>query len=274
MQYTLKHMVAGASIVATFALMSLLFVIPAHAYELTNKAQAATTSTATSSDDQAAAILGDVTEQEFATLLENATAVTEKTLAKEVVSGSIIAIGPNTKGQQVMLIEMANGSTSVFSLATKALIVRDDGSAAALADLAPGQHIVIAPQDALLSPATVTGGADGTLVVSKTDGTDVTIGTSSKALIERDTEPAVALDFASGESVVLVESEDAHGSSTVLALIKPHVPEVQAAPEVATTTATSTPEPTQNNMFLWIVIGVAVLVLIVGYFLMRRGSSY
>jgi hypothetical protein len=153
------------------------------------------------------------------------------------------------------------------------LIVRDDGTAAAVADLAPDQHVIIAPQDALLSPGTVTSSEGGVLIVTKTDGTDVTIGTSSKALMERESESAVAADFASGDSVVLVEREDATGSSTVLAVMQPKVPEVQAQPE-ATTTATTTPEPAQNNMFLWIVIGVAILVLIIGYFLMRRGSSY
>lgn len=273
MQYILKFVWVGAGVACmALALLATLFTFTAHAYELTvNTAHAATSTDATSTDEEK--ILGDVTEQEFATLLKSATIATEKSLAKTAVSGSVIAIGPDAKGQSTMLIESANGSTTALSLATNVLIVRDDGTAAAVADLAPDQHVIIAPQDALLSPGTVTSSEGGVLIVTKTDGTDVTVGTSSKALFERDSAPSTANEFTSGDSVVLVEREDTTGSSTVLAVMQPKAPEVQPSSE-ATTTATTTPEPAQNNMFLWIVIGVAILVLIIGYFLMRRGSSY
>lgn len=271
MQYILtKIMVVAVAVLVALSCFVALYAVSVHAYELTvNTAQAATSTGATTSE---AEIVGDVTEQEFAVLLKSATAITERLLARRAVSGSIVAIGPDAKGQSTVLIEAANGSTSAFSLATKALIVRDDGTAAAIADLTLGQHVVFAAQDALLSPATVMNSEDDMLVLTKADGTDVTLGTSSTALMERGGEPAVAIDFVTGDQVVLVESEDTTGSSTVLAVLKPSEPEAPAQPE-ATTTATTTPEPAQNNTFLWIIIGVAILVLVIGYFLMRRGSS-
>lgn len=280
MQYVMKQQhLLFVTLFITVGFVSV--ALPVHAYDLkTQNAQAAapsaTTTTAQATSSDATKIMGDVTEQEFAALLSDADVITDKTLAKAAVAGTVLAVGPSAKGNLVMLIELASGSTTAIRLDTKALFVRDDGTAVVVGDLEPGDVVIVAPADALLSQGTIVGFQNDVLTVTKSDGSSITLGTSSKALYERESTAVRPSEFVPGDSAVVVETATPkNGTSTVLAIVTPKAPPVVEEP-VATTTevATTTPAPTdQNNMFLWIIIGIAVVVLILGYFLMRRGSS-
>ncbi len=247
------------------------FISFAHAETASSTKSSDTGTSSMSAQATSSAIQGEVSEQEFTALLQNAKTIATSDLKKGVLFGAVVAIGPDKAGKTQIILDTADGKTSKIAAALDAVVLLPSGQEQTLADVTPGNVVIIASAGSVVSAGTVASSDANGVTVQTADGNSITVGTTTPALF-RNEAPASPIDYGVGDNVLLLSTSATSATPTVLALVapKPVAPPVE---EVATPTATTTTPASNNTTFLMIIGGIALLIIVLGYFALRSGRN-